>query len=349
MVRARRRGRAAGVAGAPAVAGDDPGAGRRGASCGCWTRCWTARRGVVHAAAAVLFVVNPYVTVYFDAPVDRAAGLRLAAVAAAVRRTAGCASRAAGGGRRRSRWCWRRRAAGSTRRLTGVGAASGRCCWSSTSCGSAACAWRRVGRGRSSCGSVAGRRWWPTCGGWCRCCVAGAARRTSWPSPSSPGRSGATTSLSESLRLMGFWASYVGVGYGGHAAALPGLAPAMLLLLPVVLAGLLTPALALGAFVWTRRWRYAPFFLVLGAGRAGGDDRGVAGGDADATAGDRRLLPRRPVQSCARPTRRGRLIALGLAVLGGAAFARRGRGWRRGAGARRRGGGVAGGSRRGRW
>lgn len=78
-----------------------------------------------------------------------------------------------------------------------------------------------------------------------------------------PGTIWSTTSLPESLRLMGFWTSYVGVGYGGVLRPYQGSAPAMLLLMPVVLAGLAWPATALGTFTWTRRWRYAPFFLVL--------------------------------------------------------------------------------------
>jgi hypothetical protein len=78
-----------------------------------------------------------------------------------------------------------------------------------------------------------------------------------------PGTIWSTTSLPESLRLMGFWTSYVGVGYGGLLRPYQGSAPAMLLLLPVVLAGLAWPATALGGFTWTRRWRYAPFFLIL--------------------------------------------------------------------------------------
>ncbi|WP_445150075.1 alpha-(1-_3)-arabinofuranosyltransferase domain-containing protein [Baekduia sp. Peel2402] len=78
-----------------------------------------------------------------------------------------------------------------------------------------------------------------------------------------PGTIWSTTSLPESLRLMGFWTSYVGVGYGGVLRPYQGSAPAMLMLLPVVLAGLTWPAVALGTFTWTRRWRYAPFFLVL--------------------------------------------------------------------------------------
>ena len=78
-----------------------------------------------------------------------------------------------------------------------------------------------------------------------------------------PGTVWGTTSASESLRLMGFWLSYVGVGFAGRAIPYFDDAHTLLFSLPVVVAGLLVPALALGGFVWTRRWRYGPFFLGL--------------------------------------------------------------------------------------
>ena len=71
-----------------------------------------------------------------------------------------------------------------------------------------------------------------------------------------------TTSVTETLRLMGYWLSYIGVGfdvqrpYFSHGGT-------MLFEPLVVLSSLLVPALALAGFMWTRRWRYAPFFLLL--------------------------------------------------------------------------------------
>ncbi|HEY7630376.1 MAG TPA: alpha-(1-_3)-arabinofuranosyltransferase family protein, partial [Thermoleophilaceae bacterium] len=78
-----------------------------------------------------------------------------------------------------------------------------------------------------------------------------------------PGSIWATTSVPESLRLMGYWISYLGVGYGGHIK--PYFSDSGLLLFNpfVVVATLLVPALALAGFVWTRRWRFGPFFLLL--------------------------------------------------------------------------------------
>jgi arabinofuranan 3-O-arabinosyltransferase len=72
-----------------------------------------------------------------------------------------------------------------------------------------------------------------------------------------------TTSLTESLRLMGYWPSYLGVGYGDVLRPYFGTSGTMLFSAPVVVSSLLVPALALWGFVWTRRWRYGPFFLLL--------------------------------------------------------------------------------------
>ena len=72
-----------------------------------------------------------------------------------------------------------------------------------------------------------------------------------------------TTSLTESLRLMGYWPSYLGVGYGDVLHPYFGDSPTLLFDLPVVVASLVVPGLALAGFAWTRRWRYGPFFLAL--------------------------------------------------------------------------------------
>ncbi|MEA2443653.1 MAG: arabinofuranan 3-O-arabinosyltransferase, partial [Thermoleophilales bacterium] len=72
-----------------------------------------------------------------------------------------------------------------------------------------------------------------------------------------------TTSLSESLRLMGYWPSYLGVGYGDKLRPYFGTSDTLLFDPVVVTATLLVPALALAGFLWTRRWRYGPFFLGL--------------------------------------------------------------------------------------
>jgi arabinofuranan 3-O-arabinosyltransferase len=73
----------------------------------------------------------------------------------------------------------------------------------------------------------------------------------------------ATTSLTESLRLMGYWPSYLGVGYGSHLLPYYDDSAALLFDPVVVAASLLVPALALAGYVWTRRRRFGPFLLAL--------------------------------------------------------------------------------------
>ena len=78
------------------------------------------------------------------------------------------------------------------------------------------------------------------------------------PYTEQPGTIWSTTSLPESLRLLGFWTSYIGVGYTGTLRAFQADAGVYLGLAPVVVATLAIPALCLGSFAWTRRARYAP-------------------------------------------------------------------------------------------
>ena len=92
---------------------------------------------------------------------------------------------------------------------------------------------------------------------------------------------------------MGYWLSYLGVGYGGSLRPLFSGGGVLLFSWPVVIAGLLVPALALTGFVWTRRWRYGPFFLAARARRAARDDRRLPGGDAAAPGDELHLQPRR--------------------------------------------------------
>lgn len=72
-----------------------------------------------------------------------------------------------------------------------------------------------------------------------------------------------STSMSESLRLMGYWVGYLGVGYGPTLAPSFDSAPTMLYSAPVVVASFAVPGLAIAGFAWTRRWRYGPFFAAL--------------------------------------------------------------------------------------
>jgi arabinofuranan 3-O-arabinosyltransferase len=78
-----------------------------------------------------------------------------------------------------------------------------------------------------------------------------------------PGSIWQTTSLPESLRLMGYWVTYAGVGYGDHLVPYFGDAPTLLFNQAVVVCGLLVPSLALAGLPWTRRQRYVPFVLLM--------------------------------------------------------------------------------------
>src|SRR5207302_7691524 len=73
----------------------------------------------------------------------------------------------------------------------------------------------------------------------------------------------ATTSLSESFRAMGYWIDYIGVGFNGVVRPYFSDAPTLLFNHVVVSATLLVPGAALFGFAWTRRRRYALYFLAL--------------------------------------------------------------------------------------
>jgi len=136
-----------------------------------------------------------------------------------------------------------------------------------------------------------------------------------------PGTIWSTTSVTESLRLMGFWTSYIGVGYGGELRPFAAHGPALLYEPLVVGAGLLVPSLALTGFAWTARWRYGPWFLLL-----------TLVGLVVMSAGWPEGTPLRrgatfaynhvaPLQFLRTTYKAGPLVALGLACLGGAGFA----------------------------
>src|ERR671915_195070 len=72
-----------------------------------------------------------------------------------------------------------------------------------------------------------------------------------------------TNSATEALRLMAYWTSYIGVGFYGASRPLFSEAGTLLFDPLVVVATLLVPAVAVAGFAWTRRWRYAPFLLLL--------------------------------------------------------------------------------------
>jgi hypothetical protein len=72
------------------------------------------------------------------------------------------------------------------------------------------------------------------------------------PFTEQPGTIWQTTSITESLRLTGFWTSYIGLGFGGLIRPYASHAHALLFHPPVLVASLLIPALAFGGFAATR-------------------------------------------------------------------------------------------------
>ena len=88
------------------------------------------------------------------------------------------------------------------------------------------------------------------------------------PFTEQPGVIWGTTNASETLRLMGYWTTYIGIGYGGDLRAFTSDAGVMLFQPAVVVASLLVPALAALALLAVRRWTYAPYCLLLLLGGA---------------------------------------------------------------------------------
>ncbi len=215
-------------------------------------------RGVVHVVAALLVLLNPYVVVFSARTSVTLLGY------AALPWLLVCVQR---GLRAPRSWWW-------PAAFALVVAASG------GGVNAAVTAWVLLG----PLTLAAYERWTGTVGwgalwafGW-RTALAGALACAWWIVPllvqsrygvdflrftEQPGTIWSTTSMAESVRLMGYWISYLGVGYGGRLRPYFGDGGVLLFATPVVLAGLLVPGLALTGFAWTRGRRYAPFLLAL--------------------------------------------------------------------------------------
>jgi arabinofuranan 3-O-arabinosyltransferase len=72
----------------------------------------------------------------------------------------------------------------------------------------------------------------------------------------------ATTSISESIRLLGYWLLYLGLG----GTPVVSLASTYLFSAPVIVATFAVPLFAFASTRWTRGWSYVPFFCLLAAG-----------------------------------------------------------------------------------
>lgn len=73
----------------------------------------------------------------------------------------------------------------------------------------------------------------------------------------------ATNSTTEALRLMAYWTSYFGVGFYGAQRPLFSESATLLFNPFLVGASLLVPALAIAGLLWSRRFRYTPFLLLV--------------------------------------------------------------------------------------
>src|SRR5829696_385231 len=214
-------------------------------------------RGLPHAVAGVLFLLNPYVVVFTARTSVTLLGY------AALPWLLVCVAR----GLPRGGWRW---PAAFALIVTASGGGVN----------AAVTAWVLVGplllaAHERFTGEVDGRAIWAFA--W-RAALATAAASAWWVAPlvvqsgygvdflrftEQPGTIWSTTSLPESLRAMGYWISYLGVGYGGERVPYFGNGGVLLFSRPVVVAGLLVPALACAGFALAHRWRYGPFFLLL--------------------------------------------------------------------------------------
>jgi hypothetical protein len=275
----------------------------------------TPRRGALHAVAGVLFIVNPYVTVYANrTSIALLSYAALPWLLLAVHR----------GLREPRGWRWPAVFA-LVLASTGGGVNVAVTAWLLV--GPAllvvyevlwgGVAWRTARRVVALLIAVnlVAQLWWiiPVL-------IQGVAAPSFLPFSEQPGTIWSTTSIPESLRLMGFWTSYVGVGFGGTLRPFQGAAPALLFLLPVVLAGLAVPALSLSGFVVTRRWRYAPFFLVLTLAGVLIMSVGWPDGTPLRRVATGAYYEVQSIEFLRTTYKAGALVALGLAALGGAAF-----------------------------
>jgi len=129
-----------------------------------------------------------------------------------------------------------------------------------------------------------------------------------------------TTSLSESLRLMGYWPSYLGTGYGDVLRPYFADSATLLFAPATVVASALVPGLAIAGFARTRRWRYGPFFLVMAMLGALIMSAGFPNGTPLRLGATFAYNHLQWLQFLRTTYKAGPLVALGVACLGGVAF-----------------------------
>ena len=274
----------------------------------------TRRRGPAHLAAGLLYAVNPYVVIYTDR-----SSITLLALAAlpwllvAVHR----------GIAEPRRWRWPA-FAGLVLAAAGGGVNAAVLAWMCL--GPAALLayeWLVLGRGRgpawsfawraSAC-ALAGSLWW----------LVPVALQSLYGSDflrftEQPHDIFATTSVSESLRLLGYWVSYFSFGVGAQQPAVAAIA-SYLHRTPVIVASLVVPALALGGLLRTRRLAYGPFFGMLAAGTALVMAAGFPLSSPLSHALTDLYYHASPVQFLRTTYKAGPLLAISIAWLGGTAL-----------------------------
>ena len=217
------------------------------------------RRGPAHAVAGFMYAMNPFVVVFVSRAtvnllaLDVLPWLMLAVV---------------GGIRQPRGWRWPA-VIGVLGALSGGGvnaatlawiaiAPVGLLVWEATAGGAGGSAARSFGIRALLCG-LAGSAWW----------IIPVYLQSRYGAnflsfTEQPRTIWATTSMSESLRLLGYWPMYLGTGYGATAPVMS-VAQAYLFDPLVVVATFVVPAAALFGLRTTRRWFYAPFFGLLAA------------------------------------------------------------------------------------
>jgi arabinofuranan 3-O-arabinosyltransferase len=81
-----------------------------------------------------------------------------------------------------------------------------------------------------------------------------------------PGTIWSTSSMSESLRLLGYWILYFATGYQGAPEPSVSVAGPYLFSALIIIATFAVPLLAALGLAWNRGWRYGPFFGLLAVG-----------------------------------------------------------------------------------
>jgi arabinofuranan 3-O-arabinosyltransferase len=224
------------------------------------------RRGVVHVVATAFFVINPYTTVFVARTTITLLGYAALPWLLLITYHGVHAIRRPHPWRGWRGWWW---AAAFALILTSVGGGVN----------AAVVGWMLVGPlvmalYEPAIGNV---RWGDAIGFLARAAVLGVLASLWWIVPllvhvrygidflqftEQPATIWGTNSLTESLRLMGYWTSYIGVGFGISRPFFSD--GATMLFNPLVVgASLLIPALAVVGFVRARRLSYAPLLLLL--------------------------------------------------------------------------------------